>query len=310
MEKKYPCISVCIITYKRPRQLGILLESLVEQTISAQCSVEIIIVDNDSNGSSRFVVDSFRNRYQDHVVVYDIEPQQGIPLARNRSVGLAQGDFIAFIDDDEKADSQWLDSLYKSIIECQADAVFGPVVPVFPENCPGWLKKGKFYERPHYVNGSLVSTGRTGNALVRKSWLNKRGENPFDTELRLSGGSDSDLFSHMRQEGAKLCWAEHAIVYEFVGQERLNIKWLLMRAFRGGQGTARKIVLQLNLTGKMLHFMYRFTLVLFSLSMVVMLFPFGFHRSIWWLRKAFSNAGQISVFLPYRYEEYKQSNYR
>jgi len=302
-------VSACIITYKRPEQLRTLLESLATQTMYNQHRVEIIVVDNDLNGTAQSVVNDFIARYPHLVVIYEIEPLHGIPLARNHSVRLARGKFIAFIDDDEKADPLWLEALYQCLVTYQADAVFGPVEPILPLGCPAWIQKGKFFDRPHHNDGLSVKTGRTSNALVRKIWLD-RYENPFDPDLRFTGGSDSDLFVRMLKEGTKLRWAENAIVREFVGRERLKLQWLLMRAFRGGQGYAWRHATRRNLLGKIAHFLYRFLLVVFSLFMVMASLPFGRHRSIWWLRKVFSNAGQISAFLPFRYEEYKQSNYR
>ena len=307
--KETPLISICIITYKRPEQLSVLLDSLVSQSIYSQQTVEIIVVDNDVAKTAEPIIQEFIAQHPDIRLVYEIEPIQGIPLARNHAVKLAQGDFIAFIDDDEKADKVWLESLYHCISKYDADAVFGPVEPVLPVDCPDWLRKGNFYNRPHHKDGTPLMTGRTGNALVRKAWLD-RFETPFDPSLRLTGGEDSDFFARMLKQGAKLCWAEYAVVYERVGRERLSLKWLLMRAFRGGQGYASRHATGRNLIGGISHFLYRFLLVAFSLFMVLVSLPFGRYRSVWWLRKVFSNAGQISAFLPFRYEEYKQSNYR
>jgi len=309
MNNQFPLISVCIITYKRMELLRVLLDSLATQTIHSQHMVELIVVDNDVAGMAESVIKEFITRYPDITMIYEIEPLQGIPQARNHSVKLARGKFIAFIDDDEKADKVWLESLYHCITKYNADAVFGPVEPILPDDCPDWLRKGNFYDRPHHADGSHLVIGRTGNALVRKAWLD-RFENPFDPDLCLTGGSDSDFFVRMLKQGAKLCWAEYAVVYELVGRERLSLKWLLMRAFRGGQGYASRHATGRNLIEEISHFLYRFLLVAFSLFMVLVSLPFGRYRSVWWLRKVFSNAGQISAFLPFRYEEYKHSNYR
>ncbi|MBW1671865.1 MAG: glycosyltransferase family 2 protein, partial [Deltaproteobacteria bacterium] len=113
MNSQTPLVSVCIITYNRPEQLQILLESLAEQTMHKQHMVEIIVVDNDANRTAQFVVNDFIARYPHLAVIYEIESMQGIPLARNHSVRLARGQFVAFIDDDEKAEPLWLEALYQ-----------------------------------------------------------------------------------------------------------------------------------------------------------------------------------------------------
>jgi succinoglycan biosynthesis protein ExoM len=306
MNTPTPLISVCIITYKRNERLLTLLNSLASQTILEQESIEIIVVDNLAAGSAKKVVDDFSGRYPDLALVYAIEPNQGIPLARNHSLLLASGKYVAFIDDDEKADSAWLEALYTCIEAHGADAVFGPVEPLLPSNAPSWIQKGRFYDRPHHKDGASVSTGRTSNALVRKKWLDKYNP-PFDTDLRFTGGSDSAVFNRMLRQGAFFCWAENAIVYEFVDCERLNIKWLVMRAFRGGQGHAWRYAKNRSFSGRVVHLSYRSFLCIISIIMIPLVMPFGRHRSVWWLRKLFSNLGQIVAFLPYKYEEYKQS---
>ncbi len=307
--KKIPLVSICIISYKRPNKLSLLLECLATQSFFSLYSAEIIVVDNDKNGSAKPVIEKFIRQYPNISTTYEIEHIQGISIARNRSVGLAKGEFVAFIDDDEIADQDWLLELYRGIHRYGADAVFGPVEPILPETCPEWIRRGKFFNRPHYPDGSTLITGRTGNALVRKYWLNKFKE-PFDPTLRLTGGEDSDFFHRIRSQGAKLSWIKNAIVYEFVGPERLKLKWLLMRAFRGGQGHAWRHAVRGNFIGKMSHILYRLALICFSLMMVLISFPFGRHRSVWWLRKVFSNVGQLSAYLPFRYEEYNPQRYR
>lgn len=304
-----PLISVCIITFKRNKNLTILLDSLAVQTIFSQKQVEIIVVDNHDAGSAKKVVEDFSQRYSGIRIIYEIEPEQSIPLARNHSVRMASGEYIAFVDDDEKVDTGWLEALYKCLEKNRADAVFGPIEPLLPSDAPDWIKKGRFHERPHHKDGTSVITGRTSNALVRKKWIEKYSL-PFDPSLRFTGGSDSDLFTRMLRQGANLCWAEYAIVYEFIGKERLTIKWLVMRAFRGGQGHAWRYAVNRNLIGKMVHLFYRVCLIILAIIMVPITLPFGRHKSVWWLRKLFSNLGQIAAFLPYRYEEYKQPGYR
>lgn len=309
MTPSIPLISVCIITYKRNENLTILLESIAQQTILAHRPVEIVVVDNHSTGFAKSVVDDFSRQYPNLWLIYEIEPEQGIPLARNHSVRLASGEYIAFVDDDEKTDKAWLEALYECIEKHEVDAVFGRVEPLFPPNTPDWIIKGRFFNRPYHKDGTPASVGRTNNALVRRRKLDQF-DPPFDPSLRYTGGSDSDLFSRMFRQGGKFCWAEHAVVYEFVGRERLKLKWLVMRAFRGGQGHAWQYAKNRPLSGKIIHLIYRAALCFASILMVPLFLLFGRHKSVWWLRKFFSNLGQIAAFLPYKYEEYKQPDYR
>ena len=55
---------------------------------------------------------------------------KNISLTRNRTVALASGDWLAFIDDDERAPAAWLEQLAETAERFGADGVLGPVEPV------------------------------------------------------------------------------------------------------------------------------------------------------------------------------------
>jgi succinoglycan biosynthesis protein ExoM len=297
-------ISVCIATYKRPTLLVTLLESIATQQVPNGLSFEIVVVDNDRNGSARDGVSTFAARHPQLAIVYAIEGEKNISLARNKSVQMAQGQYIAFIDDDEYAAPLWLKHLRECLINFNADAVFGPVLPDFPDNSPAWLKKGNFYTKPVKTDGAPINAGRTSNTLVKRHWLQAESP-PFNPAFGLTGGGDYDFFQRIQAQGARLHASAHAIVYEHILPERLTLAWLLARAFRGGQGYAAKWIEGKRAIEKVVHYIYRASLSLIAMVFAVTTLPFGRHRAVWWLRKLFSNLGQLSVILPYRYREYK-----
>lgn len=296
-------ISVCICTFKRNLGLQKLLDVLFRQ-ITDGFAYEVIVVDNDKDRGAEAIIGPIMERVEGRLI-YDVEPQQNIALARNRSVSLATGNYIAFIDDDEQPAENWLFELLHAIKKYNADAVFGPVMPVYPSNTPEWIIKGGFFERPEHEDGTFLDTGRTGNALVKKDWLDKY-EKPFNDVYGLTGGEDSDFFSRIKDEGARFCWAAKAVVREEIEDARLNRKWLLSRAFRGGQGYADRLLKSKSMIRKMTHCSMRLAGALFAQVVAIAMLPAGFYRFVWWQRKVMSNLGQASVVFKYRYEEYKK----
>lgn len=302
--EKIRLISICVCTFKRPALLAQLLKSLAELDRPGDWSYEIIVVDNDACASARPIVKEFRLAQPDIRIEYEVEVEQSISRARNRTVALARGQAIAFIDDDESADRGWLAGLMESMAASAADAVFGPVIPLFPVGCPRWVVRGRFFERKHGAEGTRAGFGRTTNALVLADWP-KREPVPFDPKLGLTGGEDSDFFIRIKQKGARLAWSEKGITYEKIEENRLNLKWLLMRAFWGGQGTADLYLKGAGPLRTAAHFPFRFSLFCLATLMAVPLLVIRFHVGVWWLRKVFSNLGQLSVLFPYRYKEYE-----
>lgn len=228
-----PLISVCVCTYKRPDLLRELLNSLVVQS-SYGFRYEIVVVDNDKTASAQEVVQAVARCHGDLGIRYEVEPIQGISFARNYTVRLAEGEFLAFIDDDEIAAPNWLADLFTMLHSRDADAVFGPILPIFPKETAGWVINSRLFERPRFKDGGLVGSGnsRTGNALVKASWCRRRNPTCFKEALAHSGGEDHDFFKWVEASGGRLVWCDTATVSEIVPPERQKLGFVLERRFR------------------------------------------------------------------------------
>ncbi|GAB5400436.1 MAG: hypothetical protein Aureis2KO_20210 [Aureisphaera sp.] len=92
METK-PLVSVIIPTFNRESYLLQAIESVVEQT---HPRIEILVIDDGSKTPyAKGICDRFKN------CSYYFKPNGGISSARNYGIEKAQGDFIAFLDDDD-----------------------------------------------------------------------------------------------------------------------------------------------------------------------------------------------------------------
>src|SRR5208282_2362401 len=120
-------VSLCIATYRRPDRLEALLEDLTRQTRPPN---ELVVVDNDAAASARAVVERRVSLRAPFPIRYDIQPLKNISLTRNRTVELATGQWVAFIDDDERAPTTWLERLMDAATRYEADGVLGPVDPI------------------------------------------------------------------------------------------------------------------------------------------------------------------------------------
>jgi succinoglycan biosynthesis protein ExoM len=212
-------ISVCICTYKRPRFLKRLLGELAEQETGGRFTYSVVVADNDYLRSAEALVSDFAAR-STVPVTYCVEPQQNISLTRNKAIEKATGDFIAFIDDDEFPTKCWLLTLFEACHE-------------YDEKPPKWVVKGKFYERPTYPTGHIITwtQGRTGNLLLKKAILISD-EQPFRPEFLT--GEDQDFFRRMIAIGRKFAWCNEALAYEVVPSIRWSRAFMLRKAFFRG----------------------------------------------------------------------------
>lgn len=100
-----PKISVIITTRNRAEVLPSVLQSLTRQTLSAD-RFEVIVVDNGSTDGTSDLLKSWKGS---SMTVHSVwEPIAGISRGRNAGARLAQGTFLAFLDDDVVALPDWL----------------------------------------------------------------------------------------------------------------------------------------------------------------------------------------------------------
>jgi glycosyltransferase involved in cell wall biosynthesis len=166
-----------------------------------------------------------------------VEKRRGIPFARNAAVRAAvDTDFIAFIDDDEEAEPDWLQELLVAQARYDADVVFGPVLSKLPDATPAWIRDGGFFDRSHPPTGTRIKYFATGNLLVRIRLLIAH---PFDSRFALTGGSDTFLALQFAREGYVAVSGREARVWEYVPPSRVNGQWLIQRAFRYGTALGR-----------------------------------------------------------------------
>ncbi|MEU8615760.1 glycosyltransferase family 2 protein, partial [Actinoplanes sp. NPDC048791] len=120
-----PPITVVVCTRERPGALARCLDSLLAQ---AYPDFKILVVDNAPvTDATAEVVRSAARRGP---VTYLKEPRAGLSFARNAAVAAAPGEIMAWIDDDEYADVNWLAEVARALVDHpEADVVSGVIVP-------------------------------------------------------------------------------------------------------------------------------------------------------------------------------------
>src|SRR5215471_11374639 len=111
MDKHYDVTAV-ISTYNQCETLLDDLKSALSQRNDG-VRYEIIVVDNNSNDSTREVVQSYLSRGCRNLR-YVFEPKQGSSFARNTGIAASSSDIIAFADDDVRVSDNWILSIKRA----------------------------------------------------------------------------------------------------------------------------------------------------------------------------------------------------
>jgi glycosyltransferase involved in cell wall biosynthesis len=214
-----------------------LLSKLQAQETQDLFHYSVVVVDNDKYESARKTVQAYAQQSK-IAITYVVEREQNIALARNKAVENSYGHYIAFIDDDEFPEQNWLLNLCRSLMNFNCDGILGPVVPYFEGNPPQWLVKGGFCERKTHETGSILhwDDTRTGNVLLSRSiFADKR--NQFDPQFGKTGGEDQNFFKRMINDGRRFVWCNEAIVHEIVPPERWKRGFYLRKYLQMGGRT-------------------------------------------------------------------------
>ena len=299
-------IVVAVLTYRRPEGISKLLHSMTRQIEDPARPYELtlLVIDNDRAGSGQAAVSRFADTGK-YTLKYVVESRQGIPIARNRAMDEAPAgtDLFCFLDDDEWPVDEWVDSLLAVRKATDADCLYGPVEPVYPENAPTYFIKARTFERTRRTDGERLNYAASNNvmfdyALFRSLHLQ------FDERMRFTGGTDYLFFNQANRRGVKIYWADAALVYDIVPASRMTWKWVLLRQYRLGNTLALGDVLDGGRKRQIFRLAYGLARCGLGLVMVPALL-FSPRYGMRAVTHAIRGAGMVAGILGYRYQEYK-----
>lgn len=245
-EVNYVPFSVVVCTRARPESLARCLASV--ERLSYAGPVEVVVVDNDSVDSARSTVAALKNRAA-FPVHYVHEPRAGLSNARNRGVQAARHDHVAFLDDDEEADTRWLTQMANAFArDGRVGVVTGYIAPADLSSEAsikleefGGFSKGRHLQRILLHAGNcepllpMPAFGAGGNMAFTKAALRAAGG--FDAALGAGtptpGGEDTLFFTkHLLNDGT-LAYEPGAIVWH---HHRHDLRGLEKQMNGYGQG--------------------------------------------------------------------------
>ncbi|NEP61930.1 MAG: glycosyltransferase family 2 protein [Symploca sp. SIO2G7] len=240
-------VTVAICTHNGASRLGSVLDRLASQLILAPTKWAIVVIDNNSQDETAKVV----KRYQalpvfDNRLHYLYESRQGLAFARRCAVRAATGDLIAFLDDDNLPDDQWVQAVYDfgqrhpnaGAYGSQILGAYGGQPPKDFERIACFLAvidRGQHPFRYDLLERWLFPAG-AGLVVRRQAWLSAVPEQP-----RLSGvsgqkltgkGEDIEALSYIRKAGWQIWHNPEMQIQHVIGRDRMSPSYLIS-LFRG-----------------------------------------------------------------------------
>lgn len=234
-----PDISVVVCTHNRATMLGEALASLYNLATNG-FTYEIVVIDNASSDETPSVAER-ATRESRAPVRYCFEGKKGIASARNRGLREAAGKWVAFFDDDQLADPNWLAELMKIAREKDVKCVGGSVLLKYqtstkPNPTPFvrmLLGEALWSLRP--APYSLKHTPGTGNLMIHRTVLDRVGH--FDEAFQVRS-EDTDLFRRIHKAGFEAWYNPAAVVHHVTPPARLERPYLEKLSSQMGESLA------------------------------------------------------------------------
>jgi len=231
-------LTVILCTYNGEQSLPSTLESLAGQVLAESTQWEVLIVDNNSTDRTRQVVEEFCRQHPGRFR-YLFEPKQGKSFALNLGLREAQGDVIAFTDDDVTMEPSWLQYLTACLGNGEWAGAGGRTLPECGFVRPDWMGLESrhamaplaiFDMGPEAKQFQVAPYGN--NMAFRREVFEKHGG--FDTGLGPCAGSprpqkneDSEFGVRVLAAGERLRYEPSAVVYHHIPPSRLRKEYFL-----------------------------------------------------------------------------------
>ena len=214
-------LTVIVCTRERPQMLAACLASLAAQDAPPG---QVVVVDNDPAASARPIADGRLG------VTYVHEPRPGLSIARNAGLAAAQGEFVAFTDDDVELHPTWTREIVRAFDGGDVAAVTGLVLPAsletaaqrafelhlggFTSRFTPLLFDRRFLEATWEMGPQVWRIGAGANMAFRRASL--AGLGGFDERLGAgaSGCSeDSEFWCRILAAGGRCLYEPRAVVF-------------------------------------------------------------------------------------------------
>lgn len=253
MPASLPSVAVVVSTYDESRwsQLVACVESLQAQ--SAPAAQLIVVVDHNAG-----LLERAREAFADATVIDNDHPR-GLAGARNAGIAASSAEVIAFIDDDARAEPDWLEQLGACFAASETVGAGGSLIPDWEDGRPAWVPSEFYWVFGCSYTGlpealapvrNPIGANMAARAEVLRAvgGFREGGEADAPRELRARGmvraagnvPDDTDLAIRVKQQIGDAVWLyqPRARVLHSVPAARASVGYFVRRSFEEGIGKA------------------------------------------------------------------------
>jgi len=223
VEGEFPAVSIVIPTYNHAHFLVKALDSVLSQTF---INWEAIVVNNFSTDNTEEVVASFKDK---RIRLINFANNGIIAAARNKGIENSRGDFVAFLDSDDRWYPEKLQECINKLHQEQSDLVTHYLIKNVEGLLSGPLKPGpskKINFKNLLLRGNCIANS---SVVLRKKCLTMVGG--LSENRQIITAEDYDLWLKLAWEGVRFSTIEKPLgEYYIHGNNQSSVVERLLNA--------------------------------------------------------------------------------
>jgi len=231
-------ISILICTHNSSSLIEKTLSHLLTQKVDPAISWEVVLVDNACTDGTAQIAQSYWKSDVPLKIIY--EPKPGVAYARVTGMNSCQYKYLAFIDDDNWVEENWVETAFNAMqAHPDASAIGGPSEAVFESAAPEWFATysqnyavGEQYHKAGKITELSKLLWGAGLVLRKDAWdyLYEHGYEPIHESRKgknLFSGEESEILLLFKLMGSALYYDPRLKIKHFMTTGRLNWKYYL-----------------------------------------------------------------------------------